>query len=113
MKNDLILFNIQKEGHCLLPFYVLQIDCHVLTEYIEVSFRFSVYDMAIDFEIVCSRITGVKVGTFQYPDVENTKEEHYGKPDEAKYQISMPHDQIKKIQADYQNAVKQFMAEME
>lgn len=41
------------------------------------------------------------------------KEEHYDKPDEAKYQISMPHDQIKKIQADYQNAVKQFMAEME
>ena len=75
--------------------------------------RFSVYDMAIDFENVCSRITGVKVGTFQYPDVENAKEEHYGKPDEAKYQISMPHDQIKKIQADYQNAVKQFMAEME
>ena len=75
--------------------------------------RFSVYDMAIDFENVCSQITGVKVGSFQYPDVENAKEEHYGKPDEAKYQISMTHDQIKKIQVDYQNAVKQFMAEME
>ena len=70
--------------------------------------RYSVYGVAIDYENVCSRIKGIKVSTFQFPDIENAKEKHYGTPYEAKYRISMPYDQIKKIQADYEKAVIKF-----
>lgn len=70
--------------------------------------RYTVLGVAIDYEKLCRQIIGIRIGGFQYPDVDSAEEEYHNKPDEANYKITMSDDEIKRIQADYDDAVKRF-----
>lgn len=82
-------------------------------EVVEKIVRYTVYTMACQYEQIWSEIKGFKVGSFKFPDIGDVTETHYGVEESGKYHITMPYEEIQKIQEDYKEAVKQFCEYMD
>ena len=74
--------------------------------------RYTVYDMACQYEQLWSEIKERRSTVLLFPDNEVIEETRYDIPEAAKYHIAVPYSEIQKIQSDYYDAVKQF-AEMQ
>ncbi len=97
------------EGKMLLV-SVLQF---VSDEIVDKIVRCTVYMLACDYENVSNNMKSITVAVNKFPEeIENISETHYEVPKEMKYEITIPYDEIKKIQANYEEAVKQFVSEM-
>lgn len=82
-------------------------------EVVEKIVRYTIYAMACQYEQLWSDIKGFKVGAFKLPDIQEVTETHYGVDESGKYHITMPYEEIQKIQEDYKEAVKQFCEYMD
>lgn len=77
-------------------------------EVVEKIVRYTIYSMACQYEQIWSEIKGFKVGSLKVPDIEEVTKTNYPVSESGKYLITMPYDEVKKIQEDYKDAVKQF-----
>ncbi|MEE1249178.1 MAG: hypothetical protein UHU19_08135 [Lachnospiraceae bacterium] len=82
-------------------------------EVVEKIVRYTIYTMACQYEQLWSEIKGFKVGSFKVPDIGDVTETHYAVEETGKYRITMPYDEIQKIQDEYKDAVKQFCEYMD
>ncbi len=82
-------------------------------EIVDKIVRCTVYMMALDYEDITSKIKGVTSSSLRIStEIKLVSKETYEVPEKLKYHIPLPQDDIKKIQADYEKAAKQFHAEI-
>ena len=70
--------------------------------------RYTMYDLACQYEQLWSEINEVTMCSFKYPDGEGFTAYSSEIPQEAKYQITISYSELQNIQSEYDEAVKQF-----
>ena len=79
---------------------------------VEKIIRYTVYLIAWQYEESYRQVKTMSIGSFEYPDGVKSIT-HFKVAEEAKYHISVPYSEIKKMESAYKVACKQIIEDLE